>query len=85
MTASKNEEKIIYGDGGDWSARAWRRLPDIPNWRVQVKFGDSGWECEPGIYAEPLDTAVAEVAEALSELESLYSALKAFQRQENRG
>lgn len=75
--SDKNEEKKIYGDG-DWSARAWRREPDHPKWSVSVKYGDGGWECEPGVYGENIDMAIDQVGQALSELESLYTALRKF-------
>lgn len=73
------EEKNIYGSRyTHWSAWAWRKPPLFPEWRVYVKYGDSGLECDPGVYAESLDYAITDVEEALMELESLYSALKNF-------
>ena len=81
---SRNEEVQIYGKRFlDWSAWAWRRPPECSDWQVYVKFGDDGYECDPGIYGEPLDYAVHEVRTALSKLEALYDSLKAFQQQEN--
>ncbi len=62
----------------NFSAWAWRRVGDVPEWRVTVKFGDEGFECEPGIYCEPLDVAISEVETALTQMQEMYQALLDF-------
>lgn len=75
-----NEEKLIYGQWkhDDFSAWAWRRLPEIPDWRVYVKYGDDGYDVDPGIYGESIDKAILEVGIALEKMEGLYIALHEF-------
>lgn len=77
--SGNNEDVEIYGKlHGPQTAWAWRRLPDVPDWRVYVHFGDSGYECDPGVYGEPIDSAIEQVAEAVEELTGVLAALKAF-------
>lgn len=77
---SRNEEVMIYDKNyGQRRATAWRRLPDVPDWRVYVQYGDSGYECDPGTYGESIETAVSDVTKAVAELTELLAALKKFQ------
>lgn len=77
-----NETRDLYGDGiGDWYASAWRRPPDCPEWSVTVKYGDVGWECNPGVYGETLDYAIAEVEEAKAHIEGILLALRNFKEE----
>lgn len=46
----------------------WRRFPDQPEWHVSVTFGDNGYECDPGVYMEPVSTALEEIDNAIAEL-----------------
>lgn len=77
---SNNIERTIFGKkGGAFSAWAWRREPDFPNWRVYVEYDAGGWDVEPAIYGEDLETAILEVYKAIRKMEDLRDALEAFQ------
>lgn len=79
-----NEETIIYsGDwDGNWHASAWRRIPEHPDWKVTVKYGDTGYECDPGIYSEDLDYAIDEVRKSIVKLKALHEALMSFKKEQ---
>lgn len=78
-----NETRDLYGDGiGNWSVTAWRRPPNHPEWSVTVKYGDGGWECDPGVYGETLDYAIAEVEGAKAHIEAMLLALRNFQKEQ---
>ena len=75
-----NEEIEIYGQRyAPQSAWAWRRLPDVPDWHVYVQFGDDGYECDPGVYGESIESAVAAVSGAIEAFTEMLEALKKFQ------
>lgn len=54
-----------------WTAKAWATP------RYNVYFGDSGYECDAGVYYEPREVAIREVELALKELQLALDALKA--------
>lgn len=52
-TGTQEEKEFIPGWGyneGEMSVKAWRRPPRFSEWRISIGFGDSGHECDPGIY-----------------------------------
>ncbi len=63
----ENEEKNHqfgndYGKGC-MEVRAWRRPPEYPEWHISVIFGDSGYECDPGIFMQTDKQKVLELLE----------------------
>lgn len=47
-----DNETEDYDAGNNVEVRAWRRLPEYPEWSIYVRFGDSGWESDPAIFGE---------------------------------
>jgi hypothetical protein len=52
-------------------------------WKVEVTFGDSGYEREPGIQNESIDKAIEKVTSALEDLIEIKHRLIKFRQEEN--
>lgn len=79
------ERKVIYGDYlENWSCRAYKPTWSS-NWLYTVKFGDTGYEVDEGIYNELLEKVIPLMEEYTQHMQNMLAALKKIQEEETSG
>jgi len=78
MSAETERADIRETESHNWWVYAWRRPPNFPDWPFSAKYGDGGWECEPGIEGESYKTTKDKLWEAITELADMYLKLVEF-------
>jgi len=78
MSAVSEQANIRETEDGDWWVYAWRRPPDFPDWSFSAKYGDGGWECDPGIEGDNYETTKDKLWAAMNELSDMYLKLVEF-------
>lgn len=66
---SEYENEVKEEEFGRVEVKAVRRQDwDDNRWHLYIRFGDGGYECDPGVYSESKQNAIKEIEKAIEGL-----------------